>query len=141
MSFIYPVTDVPASAGPTPWQTVGPFFHYALPYAAGPSVVGAARAGCLHPARHVYDGDGAPVPDALVEIWQADEQGSFHERPGIFEEPVADGFRGFGRCATDADGPLRVPTVKPAACRPPTARHRRRTSRCRCSRAACCAGW
>jgi protocatechuate 3,4-dioxygenase alpha subunit len=47
----------------------------------------------------VLDGAGEPVPDALVETWQADPGGS--------------GFRGFGRCATDAEGRWAVRTVKP----------------------------
>jgi len=41
--FIYEVTDVPVSEGVTPWQTVGPFFHYALPYDDGPLVAGESR--------------------------------------------------------------------------------------------------
>ena len=113
--FIYEVTDVPASEGVTPWQTVGPFFHYALPYDAGSAVVGADRNGAFTLHGHVYDGQGDPIPDALVEIWQADEHGAFVSTPGIFEAPSADGFRGFGRSATDTDGHYTFTTVKPAA--------------------------
>ena len=42
-TFVYEVTDVPASEGVTPWQTVGPYFHYALPYDSGPQVAGSSR--------------------------------------------------------------------------------------------------
>ena len=114
MEFVYEVTDVPASAGPTPWQTVGPFFHDALPYDTGSQVVGADRPGAVTLRGHVYDGGGDPIPDALVEVWQADESGRFATDPGIFEAPAADGFRGFGRCATDTDGRYAFTTVRPA---------------------------
>ena len=112
--FLYEVTDVPASEGVTPWQTVGPFFHDALPYEAGPIVAGASRPGAFVLHGGVYDAAGAGIPDALVEIWQADEQGSFVATPGIFEAPADDGFRGFGRAATDAEGHYAFTTVKPA---------------------------
>jgi protocatechuate 3,4-dioxygenase alpha subunit len=92
----YEVTDVTASPGPTPWQTVGPFFHDALPYEAGGEVVGPARPGAFTVSGQVLDGEGTPLPDALVELWQAD------------------GFRGFGRCATDPEGRFRFRTVRPA---------------------------
>ncbi|HEX5561392.1 MAG TPA: protocatechuate 3,4-dioxygenase subunit alpha [Nocardioidaceae bacterium] len=113
--FIYEVTDVPVSEGPTPWQTVGPFFHYALPYDEGPSVAGRSRRGAVTLHGHVYDGHGDPVPDALVEVWQADERGVFVDEPGIFAAPAPEGFRGFGRCPTDAQGHYTFTTVKPAA--------------------------
>ena len=113
--FIYEVTDVPVSEGVTPWQTVGPFFHYALPYDEGPLVAGPSRAGAFTLHGYVYDGQGDPIPDSLVEIWQADESGGFVSSPGIFEAPAADGFRGFGRSATDTDGHYAFTTVKPAA--------------------------
>jgi protocatechuate 3,4-dioxygenase alpha subunit len=122
MEFVYDVTSVEASPGPTPWQTVGPFFHYALPYDAGSLVAGASRPGACTLHGHVYDGAGDPIPDALVEVWQADETGSFVEEPGIFEAPGDDGFRGFGRCATDSSGHFTFTTVRPAGT--PTAQGR-----------------
>lgn len=112
--FVYEVTDVPASEGMTPWQTVGPFFHYALPYDDGPGVAGPSRAGAFTLHGYVYDGQGDPIPDSLVEIWQADESGSFVSSPGIFEAPEDDGFRGFGRSATNTDGHYSFTTVRPA---------------------------
>jgi protocatechuate 3,4-dioxygenase alpha subunit len=82
---------------PTPAQTVGPFFAIGLPWPDGPHVVerGSQGAIALHGA--VYDGQGTPVPDALVETWQA---------PGP-------GCRGFGRCPTDGDGRWEIVTRKP----------------------------
>lgn len=112
--YVYEVTDVPASEGVTPWQTVGPFFHNALPYDAGPLVAGGDRTGAFTLHGVVSDGHGDPIPDALVELWQADEDGAFVTAPGVFEAPSADGFRGFGRSATDVDGHYTFTTVKPA---------------------------
>jgi protocatechuate 3,4-dioxygenase alpha subunit len=114
--FSYPPDDqVTASAGPTPWQTVGPFFHDALPYPSGPSVAGGERPGAFLLAGRVLDGAGEPIVDALVEIWQADEHGRFVSAPGIYPEPGHDGFRGFGRSDTDRDGRFRFRTVRPGA--------------------------
>ena len=114
--FTYPQDDALArSQGLTPSQTVGPFFHDALPYANGPRVAGPDRAGGIRVAGQVTDGDGTPVPDALLEIWQADESGSFVEAPGIYDEATGDTFRGFGRCGTDSEGRYEFLTVKPAA--------------------------
>ena len=97
---------------PTPGQTVGPFFTYALPYDDGPELVAphAARALLLH--GYVYDGHGNPIPDALVEIWQADERGEIPRKPGSLRR---DGhtFTGFGRSPTDAAGHYQFYTVLP----------------------------
>ncbi|GAA0556655.1 protocatechuate 3,4-dioxygenase subunit alpha [Actinomadura livida] len=100
--------------GPTPSQTVGPFFGYALPYETGPRVVPGWRPDAIDVRGRVLDGAGEPVPDALLEIWQADESGRIPRRPGGI---VRDGhdFSGFGRCGTDADGAFWFTTVKPGA--------------------------
>ena len=90
----------------TPSQTVGPFLHIVLPWPDGPSVVAEDMPGAVRIAGRLTDGAGAPVPDALVEVWQADPDGAFGSA-GIR------GFRGFGRCATDADGGYWFRTVKP----------------------------
>ena len=103
-----------ASPGVTPSQTVGPFFHYALPYEAGPEVAGAQRPGAIRLHGRVSDGAGAPIPDAMLEIWQADEFGQFVTTPGIYDKPDQTGFRGFGRCPTGTDGGYEFRTVKPA---------------------------
>lgn len=113
-TFEYDVTDVAATPGLTPSQTVGPFFHDALPYEEGPAVVGPEREGAFTLTGVVYDGAGEPITDSLVEVWQADEAGAFSRTPGIYEAPAADGFRGFGRCPTDRQGRFSFRTVKPA---------------------------
>jgi protocatechuate 3,4-dioxygenase, alpha subunit len=102
------------SEGVTPSQTVGPFFHYALPYDFGPRLAGPGRPTAVRLSGRVLDGEGAAVPDALLEIWQADESGWLPDRPGIYTEATGDGFRGFGRCTTDAAGHYEFRTVKPA---------------------------
>jgi protocatechuate 3,4-dioxygenase alpha subunit len=96
----------------TPSQTVGPFFHFALPYADGPLVAPAAdpRAVRLHGT--VFDGTGAGVRDAVVEIWQADESGSPSRRRGSLERDGY-GFTGFGRAATNLAGEYSFTTLVP----------------------------
>ena len=62
----------------------------------------------------VHDGGGAPLNDALVEIWQANRAGRYAHPEDTREElPLEDGFTGFGRCGTDADGRFGFVTVKP----------------------------
>lgn len=90
--------------GATPSQTVGPFFAIGLPWPDGPYVVEAGAEGAIRLHGRVFDGEGAPVPDALVETWQADPGGRFDA-----------GFRGFGRCPTDAEGGWEIVTLKPGS--------------------------
>jgi protocatechuate 3,4-dioxygenase, alpha subunit len=96
----------------TPSQTIGPFFAVALPWPDGPDVVGEGAPGAVRIGGRVLDGAGDPLPDALVETWQADPQGRF-AHPDDPRGPVAERFRGFGRCATDAEGRWAIRTVKP----------------------------
>lgn len=101
--------------GLTPSQTVGPFLHIGLPWPDGPYVVPEGTPGAVWITGTVYDGAGEPVPDALVETWQADPDGRF-DHPDDPRGAVAaelPGFRGFSRCETGADGRYRVLTVKP----------------------------
>jgi hypothetical protein len=92
----------PGLFGQTPSQTVGPFFHYGLPWKGGADLVGQSDMGArpeLFPEDHyvlnlappkgavsgeviilegvVYDADGKPVPDAMIEIWQANAAGRY----------------------------------------------------------------
>jgi protocatechuate 3,4-dioxygenase alpha subunit len=93
----------------TPSQTIGPFFAVGLLWPDGPDVVPQGTPGAIRIAGQVTDGLGEPVADALVETWQADPQGRFAHPGG----PGTSGFRGFGRCPTDAEGRWAVRTVKP----------------------------
>ncbi len=102
--------------GSTPSQTVGPFFDYALPYEGGERLVPPGDPGAIRIAGRVFDGEGAPVDDALIEIWQANRHGRYRHPEDRREElPLEDGFTGFGRCPTDAEGRFEFVTVKPGA--------------------------
>ena len=96
----------------TPSQTIGPFFAVGLPWADGPQVVPEGTPGAVRIAGRVLDGAGDPVPDALVETWQADPQGRF-AHPDDPRGPADQGFRGFGRCPTDTQGRWAIVTLKP----------------------------
>jgi protocatechuate 3,4-dioxygenase, alpha subunit len=99
----------------TPSQTVGPFLHLGLPWPDGPHVVPEGTPGAIRIAGLVIDGGGMPVPDAIVETWQADPDGRFAhpDDPRGAQQPVVAGFRGFGRCPTDAQGRYEILTLKP----------------------------
>jgi protocatechuate 3,4-dioxygenase, alpha subunit len=88
-------------------QTVGPFFRFAL---HKPDWNDLTRYGVAGEAVRieglVFDGDGAGIPDALLEIWQADAAGSYEPSPL---------FRGFGRASTDIDGTYWFRTIVPGA--------------------------
>ena len=98
---------------PTPGQTVGPFFDYALPYDGDSELVPPGTAGAVRLHGTVYDGAGEPVPDAILEIWQADAAGEVVQQAGSLHR---DGwtFTGFGRRATDAEGHYSFTTLVPA---------------------------
>lgn len=97
---------------PTPGQTVGPFFGYALPYDGGSELVPPASLGAIRLHGTVYDGAGAPVPDALLEIRQADDQGSVPLAEGSLRRGRT-GFTGWGRAATDGAGRYSFTTREP----------------------------
>ena len=99
---------------PTPGQTVGPFFGYALPFDRGSDLVPPGSPGSIRFHGVVTDGDGAPVPDALLEIWQADADGLVPTASGALHR---DGwtFTGWGRAATDDEGHYSFSTVPPGA--------------------------
>jgi protocatechuate 3,4-dioxygenase alpha subunit len=101
----------------TPGQTVGPFFGQALPYAGGNELVPAGRPGAIRVHGVVYDGAGVPIPDALVEIWQADAEGRIVQEPGSLHR---DGwtFTGWGRCEADGTGHYSFSTVLPGPTEP-----------------------
>ena len=61
----------------TPSQTVGPFLAIGLPWPDGPYVVPDGTPGAITISGRVLDGAGEPVPDALIETWQADPDGRF----------------------------------------------------------------
>jgi protocatechuate 3,4-dioxygenase, alpha subunit len=98
----------------TPSQTVGPYFSIGLPWDAGPHAVPPGTAGAIAITGTVYDGAGEPVPDSLIETWQADPDGRFADLHGHGGESRLDGFRGFARCGHEVgDGSYEILTVKP----------------------------
>lgn len=105
----------------TPGQTVGPFFHDALPYPGGADLVPRGHVGAVRLHGRVLDGAGDPVPDALVEIWQADAAGRVPCAPGSLRRDGA-AFTGWGRAPTDVDGRYSVSTVEPGGTAPGAAR-------------------
>lgn len=118
-----------ADKGITPSQTVGPFFAYGLTpkgrahwdpngtYAwketVGDNLVTPDAEGQkIRLEGRITDGDGAPIGDAMIEIWQADAQGRYAS-PRDPRRPSNAKFKGFGRSATDKDGMFGFETVKP----------------------------
>ncbi len=125
----------------TPWQTVGPYFHYALPWkgaadlVAGegeagarldvipeghyllgpePSARAAARGEVIEIMGSVLDADGKPVDDALVEVWQANAAGRYASDDDPRQDLDLDpNFLGFGRASTGLDGVYRIRTIRP----------------------------
>jgi protocatechuate 3,4-dioxygenase alpha subunit len=111
------------SKGITPSQTVGPYFKYGLTpngeYAWNdaftnnlltPDVSGER----IRVEGKVFDGDGALVPDCMLEVWQADAQGRFSDPQDARALPNTT-FKGFGRCGTDAGGGYLFDTIKPGS--------------------------
>lgn len=129
----------PALFGQTPSQTVGPFFHYGLPWKGGADLVGKSDMGArpeLFPEAHyvlnlssptgtpqgemvevagcVCDGYGDPVTDAIIEIWQANAAGRYRSIDDPREDVAIDPhFTGFGRASTDGQGIYRFRTIMP----------------------------
>jgi protocatechuate 3,4-dioxygenase alpha subunit len=103
-------------AGQTPSQTVGPFFRPSLIEAGAENLVQAETRGeRITIEGRVIDGDGAPVTDAVLEIWQANAEGRY-DHPDDDQEKLLDpAFHGYGRVATDATGTFRFHTIKPGA--------------------------
>ncbi|TQS46537.1 protocatechuate 3,4-dioxygenase subunit alpha [Cryptosporangium phraense] len=99
----------------TPSQTVGPYLAIGLTWADGAFVAPAGTPGGFWIRGRLTDGNGDAVPDGLIETWQADPSGRFDhpDDPRGAAAPSIDGFRGFGRSATDADGEWGVYTFKP----------------------------
>lgn len=95
-------------------QTVGPFFSIGIerlkkdnllePGVSGEEVTIAGR---------VLDGDGEPVPDAMLEIWQANSHGRYAHPEDTQDKPLVPGFQGYGRIPIDENGKFSLTTIKP----------------------------
>ena len=99
----------------TPSQTIGPFFSYALNSSKhglallAPNRMNATSDAQITISGQVLDGDGEPIPDAMLEIWQADQKGRL---PGK-NHGANINFTGFARTATDPKGTFVFETIKP----------------------------
>jgi protocatechuate 3,4-dioxygenase alpha subunit len=97
-----------------PSQTIGPFFHYALFEEDLSELVAPDRPDGIRVEGKIFDGAGAVVPDAMVEIWQANPAGRYrHPEDDRDEVPLDENFLGFGRVPTDENGGFSFVTVKP----------------------------
>ena len=106
---------------PTPSQTIGPFFHVNLTTVencvrciAGPRAKGER----VWMSCRLLDGAGEPVPDAMIELWQADAEGRYHSASPVHDSAVLKneddpGWRGFGRMPTDENGSCEFETIRP----------------------------
>lgn len=99
-----------------PGQTIGPFFHSALPFPGDRELVPAGRAGSVRLHGFVYDGRGDGLPDALLEIRQANEAGVVPRVEGSLRRKGA-AFTGWGRSTTDPTGHYWFSTVAPGPTR------------------------
>lgn len=125
----------------TPWQTTGPFLHFGLPWMGAADLTGdsdlgarpdliaeghdygirrsdsgraAAKGERIEIAGRLWDNTGAPVLDALVEIWQANAAGRYACAEDARSDLALDNhFVGFGRCALDREGGFRFRTIRP----------------------------
>lgn len=102
---------------PTPGQTVGPFYGYALPFEKDNELLAPGSPGTIRLQGTVYDGAGETVPDAILEIWQPDADGKIVQQTGSL---VRDGytFTGWGRCAVGYSGVYTFTTVNPGPTAP-----------------------
>ena len=99
----------------TPSQTTGPYLEIGL--IGGPissNLVDESDPRAIRLSGMLLDGAGDPVPDGMIEIWQANAAGRYaHPADDREEIPVETGFTGFGRSATDDAGRFEFVTVKP----------------------------
>lgn len=100
---------------PIPSQTSGPFFHLGLTVTRSVPQIASGDAKGEHVSLtcRVLDGDGNPVNDAMIEIWQADASGKYNHPDDTQEKAADPAWFGFGRAGTDEDGSCKFETVRP----------------------------
>jgi protocatechuate 3,4-dioxygenase alpha subunit len=98
---------------PTPSLTIGPFFHGIVRSGANVLVGPGTRGERIRIEGCVYDGDRAPVTDAMVEIWQANAAGRYRHPLDERPVPLDPAFIGFGRSGTEEGGVYWFETVRP----------------------------
>lgn len=102
---------------PTPSQTAGPYLHigltntHSITQIAAPDVPGErVRLKC-----RVLDAEGAPLNDAMIEIWQADANGRYNHPDDLHADQTNSRFQGFGRAGTDESGACEFETIRPGS--------------------------
>lgn len=102
---------------PTASQTVGPYFHLGCTNTHSVNCLAGSDAKGERVWLHcrVSDGDGLPVNDAMLELWQANSAGKYLHPEDTQEKPIDSECRGFGRLATDEHGSCTFETVKPGS--------------------------
>ncbi len=117
-------TSRPESVLPTPSHTVGPFYGHALPFRGGEDIAPAGHPDTVTVHGYVTDGEGKPLPDALIELWGPDLDGNLPTADGSMRRDPASGgflgrngveFTGWGRIQTDTDGHWYARTLRPGA--------------------------
>jgi protocatechuate 3,4-dioxygenase alpha subunit len=101
--------------GLTPSQTVGPYLSIGLlREVVTPEVVSRDDPRAIVIRGRLLDGAGAPVPDGMIEVWQANEAGRYaHASDPRDELSLEEGFLGFGRSGTEEEGRFELVTLKP----------------------------
>jgi protocatechuate 3,4-dioxygenase, alpha subunit len=97
---------------PTPGHTIGPFFGFALPFERDSELADRGAPGAIRLHGTVTDGHGSRVPDALLEIWQADADGTIPSATGSLLRDRHT-FTGWGRASVDGEGHYTFTTVDP----------------------------
>ncbi|MFI2629511.1 protocatechuate 3,4-dioxygenase subunit alpha [Streptomyces collinus] len=117
-------TSRPDSVLPTPSHTVGPFYGHALPFRGGEDIAPLGHPDTVTVHGYVTDGEGNPLPDALIELWGPDPDGNLPTADGSMRRDPASGgflgrngveFTGWGRIQTDANGHWYARTLRPGA--------------------------
>ncbi|AGF73219.1 protocatechuate 3,4-dioxygenase subunit alpha [Corynebacterium halotolerans] len=119
--FRYPVSGIrdqdEAGFGITPSQTVGPYVHIGLTLDDSEQIVPEGTEGAVHVTTTVIDGDGNPISDAMIEVWQTGTDGVFNSPldPRTGDQATVEGFRGLGRGMVDGTGSVTFTTLLPGA--------------------------
>lgn len=117
-------TSRPEGVPPTPSHTVGPFYGHALPFRGGEDIAPLGHPDTVTVHGYVTDGEGKPLPDALIELWGPDPEGNLPTADGSMRRDPASGgflgrngveFTGWGRIQTDANGHWYARTLRPGA--------------------------
>jgi protocatechuate 3,4-dioxygenase alpha subunit len=95
-------------------QTVGPYYKIGLNWLYRDNLIGEGVSGeHVTIQGRVFDGDGVPVPDAILETWQANAHGKYDHPEDNQDKPLETGFKGYGRVPVTAEGMFRFATIKP----------------------------